>query len=80
MEFFFDFGTSAISEKKPQTWEAVWSEYISNANAIDQMTVNTEIIALAHEIGDERFDTFNEIDVDDMLIDKALSDDNIIET
>lgn len=76
--------TSAIVEIRPETlnacWKTLWPRCITNRNTIIQgSTVYAEIIALAHEIGGEGFDTFNENDVDELLVDKALSDDDVIE-
>ena len=75
--------TSAIGEIRPHTlnagWKTLWPQCIINRNAINQEPiVSAEIISLAHEIGGEGFD-FNDNDVDELLLDQALTDDDVIE-
>ncbi|GFW78575.1 hypothetical protein TNCV_2243751 [Trichonephila clavipes] len=42
-------------------------------------TLSDEIINLAHEIGGDGFNTFSHDDIDELLVDDALSDNDIID-
>ncbi|GFW78062.1 hypothetical protein TNCV_135321 [Trichonephila clavipes] len=42
-------------------------------------TLSDEIINLAHEIGEDGFNTFSHDDIDELLVDDALSDNDIID-
>lgn len=72
--------SSAISKIRPQTLNARWKTIrpvcVTRDNSTNwEMSVSTEIIALAHEIGG-----LNEIDINESLVNDPPSDDDIIET
>ncbi|GFU91055.1 tigger transposable element-derived protein 1 [Trichonephila clavipes] len=74
----------AIAEIKSQTlnacWKAAWPECVSKGNESNRAIVTSEIISIAKEIGGEGFDDFGEHDIEELLVDEALNDDNILES
>ena len=75
----------AISEVKPTTlnacWKAAWPECVSKINDSNEITtISSEIISLAKEIGGDGFDNFGVNDVEELLVDEALCDDDILES
>ncbi|UYV61478.1 hypothetical protein LAZ67_1004997 [Cordylochernes scorpioides] len=75
----------AIAEIKLQTlnacWKAAWPECVSKKNESNRTTIVTsDIISIAKEIGGEGFDDFGEHDIEELLVDKALNDDDILES
>ncbi|UYV81798.1 hypothetical protein LAZ67_20002483 [Cordylochernes scorpioides] len=74
----------AIAEIKSQTlnacWKAAWPECVSKRNESNRTTIVTsDIISIAKEIGGEGFDDFGEHDIEELLVDEALNDDDILE-
>ncbi|UYV78810.1 hypothetical protein LAZ67_16002856 [Cordylochernes scorpioides] len=74
----------AIAEIKSQTlnacWKAAWPECLSKRNESNRTTIVTsDIISIAKEIGGEGFDDFGEHDIEELLVDEALNDDDILE-
>ncbi|UYV74653.1 SETMAR [Cordylochernes scorpioides] len=75
----------AIAEMKSQTlnacWKAAWPECVSKRNESNRTTIVTsDIISIAKEIGGEGFDDFGEHDIEELLVDEALNDDDILES
>ncbi|GFV63494.1 uncharacterized protein TNCV_4553401 [Trichonephila clavipes] len=73
-----------IAEIKSQTlnacWKAAWPECVSKGNESNRAIVISEIISIAKEIGGEGFDDFGEHDIEELLVDEALNDDDILES
>ncbi|GFU60371.1 uncharacterized protein TNCV_3280321 [Trichonephila clavipes] len=71
-------------EIKSQTlnacWKAAWPECVSKGNESNRAIVTSEIISIAKEIGGEGFDDFGEHDIEELLVDEALNDDDILES
>ncbi|UYV63120.1 hypothetical protein LAZ67_2003210 [Cordylochernes scorpioides] len=75
----------AIAEIKSQIlnacWKAAWPECVSKRNESNRTTIVTSgIISIAKEIGGEGFDDFGEHDIEELLVDEALNDDDILES
>ncbi|GFT95551.1 tigger transposable element-derived protein 1 [Trichonephila clavipes] len=74
----------AIAEIKSQTlnacWKAAWPECVSKGNESNRAIVTSEIISIAKEIGGEGFDDFGEHDIEELLVDEAPNDDDILES
>ncbi|GFW99552.1 tigger transposable element-derived protein 1 [Trichonephila clavipes] len=74
----------AIAEIKSQTlnacWKAAWPECVSKGNESNRAIITSEIISIAKEIGGEGFDDFGEHDIEELLVDEALNDDDILES
>ncbi|UYV78468.1 hypothetical protein LAZ67_16001564 [Cordylochernes scorpioides] len=75
----------AIAEIKSETlnacWKAAWPECVSKKNESNRTTIVTsDIISIAKEIGGEGFDDFGEHDIEELLVDEALNDDDILES
>nr|XP_022910254.1 tigger transposable element-derived protein 1-like [Onthophagus taurus] len=73
----------ALSELKPSTlnacWRSLWPECVKNKDHVpSNMDQYPNITALAHEIGGEGFADISSADIDELLEDKALTDDEII--
>ncbi|GFW63792.1 hypothetical protein TNCV_3744001 [Trichonephila clavipes] len=70
---------------RPRTLNACCKkDFIRPACVTDNTTTQTstlsdEIINLAHEIGGDGFNTFSHDDIDELLVDDALSDNDIID-
>ncbi|XP_039961467.1 uncharacterized protein LOC120775371 [Bactrocera tryoni] len=61
-------------------WKALWPECVKSGTSVPQPPMETsEIIALAHEIEGEGFEDLQMEDVDELMIDKPLEDDYLIE-
>ena len=61
-------------------WKSIWPECIKGETSIPQTTVlSSEIVYLAHKIGGEGFEDIQTEDIDELLIDKLLGEDEIIE-
>lgn len=61
-------------------WKALWPECVKSGTSVPQASMETsEIIALAHEIGGEGFEDLQIEDVDELMIDKPLDDDCLIQ-
>ncbi|GFW09237.1 tigger transposable element-derived protein 1 [Trichonephila clavipes] len=73
-----------IAEIKSQTlnacWKAAWPECVSKGNESNRAIVTSEIISIAKEIGGEGFDDFGEHDIEELLVEEALNDDDILES
>ncbi|UYV72204.1 hypothetical protein LAZ67_9002170 [Cordylochernes scorpioides] len=75
----------AIAEIKSQTlnacWKAAWPECVSKRNESNRTKILTsDIISITKEIGGEGFDDFGEHDIEELLVDEALNDDDILES
>ncbi|GFV23620.1 uncharacterized protein TNCV_1583831 [Trichonephila clavipes] len=53
---------------------------IKKENESNRAIVTSEIISIAKEIGGEGFDDFGEHDIEELLVDEALNDDDILES
>ncbi|GFU94909.1 tigger transposable element-derived protein 1 [Trichonephila clavipes] len=75
---------ASIAEIKSQTlnacWKAAWPECVSKGNESNRAIVTSEIISIAKEIGGKVFDDFGEHDIEELLVDEALNDDDILES
>ncbi|GFV58806.1 hypothetical protein TNCV_3731421 [Trichonephila clavipes] len=60
--------------------KAAWPECVSKGNESNRAIVTSEIISIAKEIGGEGFDDFGEHDTEELLVDEALNDDDILES
>ncbi|XP_065365512.1 tigger transposable element-derived protein 1-like [Calliphora vicina] len=73
---------SAISEIKPKTlnacWKAVWPNCVGNGHENEISALTNEILSLAHQIGGEGFDSLNNQDLEELLVEEPLSDEDII--
>ncbi|GFY03533.1 tigger transposable element-derived protein 2 [Trichonephila clavipes] len=73
---------SASAQIRPRTlnacWKKIWPTCVTDNTTTQTSTLSDEIINLAHEIGDG-FNTFSQDDIDELLVDDALSDNNIID-
>ncbi|GFX39743.1 tigger transposable element-derived protein 1 [Trichonephila clavipes] len=74
---------SASAQIRPRTlnacWEKIWPTYVTDNATTQTSTLSDEIINLAHEIGGDGFNTFRHDDIDKLLVDDALSDNDIID-
>ena len=72
----------SVTQIKPSTlnacWKNAWPECLQNGGAIQTSQLSNQIITLAQNIGGEGFDTFNENDIGELLIDEPLNDDDVI--
>ncbi|GFW63444.1 tigger transposable element-derived protein 1 [Trichonephila clavipes] len=59
--------------------EKLWPTCMTNNTTTQTSTLSDEIINLAHEIGGDGFNTFSHDDIDELLVDNALSDNDIID-
>ncbi|UYV82210.1 hypothetical protein LAZ67_21001340 [Cordylochernes scorpioides] len=60
---------------------AAWPECVSKRNESNRTTIVTsDIISIAKEIGGEGFDDFGEHDIEELLVDEALNDYDILES
>lgn len=71
---------SATNQLRPTTlnscWKAIWPECVAGNENIAE--ISDAIIVLAHSFGGEGFDTFNQNDIEELLMDNGLSDDEVI--
>ncbi|GFU42005.1 tigger transposable element-derived protein 1 [Trichonephila clavipes] len=59
-------------------WKKIWPACVTDNATTQTSTLSDEIINSAHEIGDG-FNTFSHDDIDELLVDDALSDNDIID-
>ncbi|GFX69237.1 tigger transposable element-derived protein 1 [Trichonephila clavipes] len=59
--------------------EKIWPACVTDNTTTQTSTLSDEIINLAHEIGGDGFNTFSHDDIDELLVDDALSDNDIID-
>ncbi|GFU04601.1 tigger transposable element-derived protein 1 [Trichonephila clavipes] len=57
----------------------LWPACVTDNTTTQTSTLSDEIINLAHEIGGDGFNTFSHDDIDELLVDDALSDNDIID-
>ncbi|GFU84244.1 tigger transposable element-derived protein 1 [Trichonephila clavipes] len=57
----------------------IWPACVTDNTTAQTSTLSDEIINLAHEIGGDGFNTFSHDDIDELLVDDALSDNDIID-
>ncbi|GFT92819.1 tigger transposable element-derived protein 1 [Trichonephila clavipes] len=57
----------------------IWPACVTDNTTTQTSTLSDEIINLAHEIGGDGFNTFSHDDIDELLLDDALSDNDIID-
>ncbi|GFV91938.1 tigger transposable element-derived protein 1 [Trichonephila clavipes] len=73
---------SASAQIRPRTlnafWKKIWQACVIDNTTTQTSTLSDEIINLAHEIGGDGFNTFSHDDIDELLVDDALSDNDII--
>lgn len=74
----------ALKALQPATlnacWKSIWTDCIERKNPVTPHTNEfPNIITMAHTIGGEGFDDLSFEDINEMLQDKALSEDDIIE-
>ncbi|GFW22895.1 tigger transposable element-derived protein 1 [Trichonephila clavipes] len=71
---------SASAQIRPKTlnarWKKIWPACVTDNTTTQTSILLDEIINLAHEIGDV-FNTFSHDDIDELLVDDALSDNDI---
>ncbi|GFW82649.1 tigger transposable element-derived protein 1 [Trichonephila clavipes] len=74
---------SASAQIRPRTlnacWKKIWPACVTDNTTTQTSTLSDEIINLAHEIGGDGFNIFNLDDIDELLVDDALSDNDIID-
>ncbi|GFU46607.1 tigger transposable element-derived protein 1 [Trichonephila clavipes] len=74
---------SASAQIRPRTlnacWKKIWPACVTDNTTTQTSTLSDEIINLAHEIGGDGFNTFSHDDIDELLVDDALSDNDIID-
>ncbi|GFU59590.1 tigger transposable element-derived protein 1 [Trichonephila clavipes] len=74
---------SASAQIRPRTlnacWEKIWPACVTDNTTPQTSTLSDEIINLAHEIGGDGFNTFSHDDIDELLVDDALNDNDIID-
>ncbi|GFW43052.1 tigger transposable element-derived protein 1 [Trichonephila clavipes] len=74
---------SDSAQIRPRTlnacWKKVWPACVTDNTTTQTSTLSDEIINLAHEIGGDGFNTFSHDDIDELLVDDALSDNDIID-
>ncbi|GFV54487.1 DDE-1 domain-containing protein [Trichonephila clavipes] len=74
---------SASAQIRPRTlnvcWKKIWSACVTDNTTTQTSTLSDEIINLAHEIGGDGFNTFSHDNIDVLLVDDALSDNDIID-
>ncbi|GFS95938.1 tigger transposable element-derived protein 1 [Trichonephila clavipes] len=74
---------SASAQIRPRTlkacWKKIWAACVTDNTTTQTSTLSDEIINLAHEIGGDGFNTFSHDDIDELLVDDALSDNDIID-
>ncbi|GFW98057.1 tigger transposable element-derived protein 1 [Trichonephila clavipes] len=74
---------SVSAQIRPRTlnacWKKIWPVCVTDNTATQTSTLSDEIINLAHEIGGDGFNTFSHDDIDELLVDDALSDNDIID-
>ncbi|GFT25580.1 tigger transposable element-derived protein 1 [Trichonephila clavipes] len=74
---------SASAQIRPRTlnacWKKIWPACVTDNTTTQTSTLSDEIINLAHEIGEDGFNTFSHDDIDELLVDDALSDYDIID-
>ncbi|GFY28101.1 tigger transposable element-derived protein 1 [Trichonephila clavipes] len=73
----------ASAQIRPRTlnacWEKIWPACVTDNTTTQTSTLSDEIINLAHEIGGDGFNTFSHDDIEELLVDDALSDNDIID-
>ncbi|GFX97449.1 tigger transposable element-derived protein 1 [Trichonephila clavipes] len=74
---------SASAQIRPRTlnacWKKIWPACVTDNITTQTSTLSDEIINLTHEIGGDGFNTFSHDDTDELLVDDALSDNDIID-
>ncbi|GFS82468.1 tigger transposable element-derived protein 1 [Trichonephila clavipes] len=74
---------TASAQIRPRTLNACWKKIcpacVTDNTTTQTSTLSDEIINLAHEIGGDGFNTFSLDDIDELLVDDALSDNDIID-
>ncbi|GFY13847.1 tigger transposable element-derived protein 1 [Trichonephila clavipes] len=74
---------TASTQIRPRTLNACWKQIcpacVTDNTTTQTSTLSDEIINLAHEIGGDGFNTFSHDDIDEFLVDDALSDNDIID-
>ncbi|GFU78965.1 tigger transposable element-derived protein 1 [Trichonephila clavipes] len=74
---------SASAQIRPRTlnayWKKIWPACVTDNITTQTSALSEEIIKLAHEIGGDGFNTFSHDDIDELLVDDALSDNDIID-
>ncbi|GFX36542.1 tigger transposable element-derived protein 1 [Trichonephila clavipes] len=74
---------SASAQIRPRTlnacWKKIWPACVTDNATTQTSTLSDEIINWAHEIGGDGFNTFRHDDIDELLVDNALSDNDIID-
>ncbi|GFV51123.1 uncharacterized protein TNCV_4744001 [Trichonephila clavipes] len=66
-------------EEQVQRRIPIWPACVTDNTTTQTSTLSDEIINLAHEIGRDGFNTFSHDDIDELLVDDALSDNDIID-
>ncbi|GFX82501.1 tigger transposable element-derived protein 1 [Trichonephila clavipes] len=74
---------SASAQIRPRTLNACWKKIcpacVTENTTTQTSTLSDEIINLVHGIGGDGFNTFGHDDIDELLVDDALSDNDIID-
>ncbi|GFU17057.1 hypothetical protein TNCV_2480001 [Trichonephila clavipes] len=71
--------TSQRKKKLQVDIKQIWPACVTNNTTTQTSTLSDEIINLAHEIGGDGFNTFSHDDIDELRVDDALSDNDIID-
>ncbi|GFW94016.1 tigger transposable element-derived protein 1 [Trichonephila clavipes] len=74
---------SASDQIRPRTlnacWKKIWPACVTDNTTTQTSKLSDEIINLAHEIGGDGFNTFSHDDIDELPVNDALSDNDIID-
>ncbi|GFU78854.1 tigger transposable element-derived protein 1 [Trichonephila clavipes] len=74
---------SASAQIRPGTlnacWKKIWPACVTDNTTTQTSALSDEIINLAHEIGGDGFNTFSQDDIDELLVDDALRNNDIID-
>ncbi|GFU80946.1 tigger transposable element-derived protein 1 [Trichonephila clavipes] len=62
-----------------KTRKKIWPACVTDNTTTQTSALSDEIINLAHEIGGDGFNIFSHDDIDELLVDDALSDNDIID-
>ncbi|GFW17835.1 tigger transposable element-derived protein 1 [Trichonephila clavipes] len=60
-------------------WKKIWPACVTDNTTTQTSTLSDELINLAHEIGGDGFNAFSHDDIDELLVDDALSKNDIID-
>lgn len=78
------YASFAIKQLRTSTlnacWRKIWPECVKSGNSVTPTSiVCSEIINLSHAIGGEGFENIETADIDELMIDKSLDEEDLIE-